>query len=421
MSWRIDKKAVSILVVIILIMISAIIGGIISYAFTIAYYTKTAPAITITNIYINKEDVASFTICVLNPSDSPRNATISRIAISLKGETQLYDVIETEPSIENGIVLQIGESRNITCKSIRKENANLTLGDFIGIYDFAGKTMIVHIFSSDFPAASKEVNLPYVKLDITEDFNSKYSFKKFNITLTNDHQSEINITLSSVLVWSVSYSQVDPPIEGYTIPIGESVRFNFIGNWYGVTAARVDVYTKQGYNFRKVIETKKVHAAIQSVNFDIERKDHFNVTVFNFAESAHYANITLIKCMLDNETYIPEKRCDPPVGLIPNSTATIKFDWDWTEYRGRKITVVACFLQDFETIPYTVTTPSPIIIKILNETSVFDLKDKKHFNITIQNHNSSLEAINVTKIVAKGVILNGTKVDPSLPYGPIAP
>jgi len=420
MNTRTDIKAVSTILVIILIAISAIVGGIISYAFNIAYYVKISPTITITDVYINKENVNSFALCILNPSYSSMDATISRIAISLKGGTQLYDVIETEPSIENGIVLKVGESRNITCIKIRKDGENFTLGDFIGSFDFAGKTMIVHVFSSDLPAASKEVKLPYVKLSITEDFNSKYSFKKFNITLTNDPQSEVNLTVSDMLI-GVDYSEVDPPIRGCKIPKGESVRFNFTGNWHGVRGTQVVVYTEQGYNFRKVIETKSVHAAIQNVNFDINNTSLFTVTIFNLAESAHYANVTRIKCMLDDGTYIPDKLCDPPVGIMPNSTVTIEYYWNWKEYRGRNVTVVAYFLQDFETTNYTVTTPPPIIIELLNETNSFDLKDKEHFSMIIRNHVSSLEAINVTKMVAKGVILNGTKVDPSLPHGLIVP
>ncbi|MEM3765407.1 MAG: hypothetical protein QXU46_00085 [Candidatus Bathyarchaeia archaeon] len=423
MNVRTNVKAVSTLIIVILVIISAIIGGIISYAFTIAYYNRTAPAITITGIYINKENVTSFTISVLNPSYAPKDAKISRIAISLKEETQLYDVIETEPSTKNGMVIPIGESRNITCLKIKKDNANFTLGDFIGNFGFAGKIMVVHVFSSDFPATNMEVKLPYVKLSITEEFNSEYSFKKFNITLTNDPNSEVNVTIKDMLI-GVDYSQVEPPIKGYVIPIKGSVRFNFAGNWHGLTKTNLVVYTEQGYNFRKEIETKSVHTAIQSVNFDIEHRDYFNVTIFNLPESAHYANITMIKCRLDDGTYTPDTLCDPPVGLIPNSTVTIRFDWDWTEYRGRNITVVAYFLQDFETTPYNVITPPPIIVKVLNEASIFDLKDTGHFNITIQNHVSSLESINITQIKVKktGQILNGTtEVSPQLPNGPIAP
>ncbi|MBS7635891.1 hypothetical protein KEJ37_00860 [Candidatus Bathyarchaeota archaeon] len=425
MNVRIEVKAASTLVILFLMIISAIVGGIISYAFTIAYYTKKpqGTTLTITDVYISKENTNLFTISVLNPSYSPTDATISRIAISLERETQLYDVIETEPSIGNGIVVPIGESKNITCIKIKKDNANVTLGELIGSYDFAGKNIIVHVFSQDSAAANIRARVPYVKLDIAEKFDSKFSFKTFNITLTNSPQSEVNITLSDMLIGGVD-AQANGTIRGTVIPKGEHVCFMFNGSWHGVAKTSIIVYTEQGYVFRKEIELRNVYVAIQNVSFDIENRDYFNVTIFNFAESAHYANLTMIKCRLDNGTYIPEKLCDPPVGIAPNSTVTIRYDWNWAKYRGRSITIVAYFLQDFETTSYTGITPPPIIVKVLNETSVFNLQDKEHFNITIQNHASSLEAIKITQIKIKrtGQLLNGTtEVNPQLPCGPIAP
>lgn len=423
MNVRSDVKAVSNLLIIILMITSAIVGGIFSYAFTIAYYTRKPDGTTlvITDVYIDKEDVAQFTIRVLNPSYSPTNATISGIAISLEGETLLYEVVETKPSLEDGITVPIGELKNITCIRIRKDNATFRLGELIGSHGWAGKNMIVHVFSPDSVAANTKVTAPYVGLDIVGKFNSKFSFRKFNITLANSPQSEVDVTISDIIIGGVD-AQADRTIKGTALPKGgEPVCFMFDGNWHGVVKASIIVHTKQGYVFRREVALKNVYATIQEVSFNIEQRDHFNVTVLNFAESAHYANLTLIKCRLDNGTYIPDKPCDPRVGIMPNSTATIKIDWNWTNYRGRNITVVAHFLQNFETAPYTVATPPPITIKILNKTSVFNLKDKEHFHITIQNHASSLEAINVTKIVVKekGEILTDAKVNPLLPHGPI--
>ncbi|MEM2987611.1 MAG: hypothetical protein QXK26_01050, partial [Candidatus Bathyarchaeia archaeon] len=423
MNVRVNIKGVSTLLIIILMIISAIVGGIISYAFTIVYFTKKPEGTTlvITDVHIDKEDVSQFTISVLNPSYSPTDATISRIAISLEEETQLYDVVKTEPTLENGIVIPIGESKNITCIKVKRDKANVTLGELIGSYGFAGKDIIVHVFSPDSVAANVKVKAPYVKLDIAERFDSKLSFKKFNITLTNDPQSEVDITINDIIIGGVD-AQANRTIKGTVIPKnGEPICFMFNGSWHGVVKTSIIVYTEQGYIFRKEAELKNVEAAIQNVSFNIDHRDHFNVTIFNFAESAHYANLTMIKGRLDNGTYIPEKIFVPPVGLAPNSTATIRINWNWTQYRERSITIVAYFLQDFETPPYTVTTPSSAVIKILNEERVFNLKDHKHFNITIQNHASSLEAINVTKIVVKekGEILTGNQVSPKLPHGPI--
>lgn len=411
-------KGLSTLAVILIVIISAIIGGIISYAFTIAYYTKIPEETTvaITGVYLDKENVRSFNVSVLNPSYSPTDATISRIAVSLKGEAQLYDVVETKPSIENGLAIPRGVSLNITCLKIRTDSSNITFGEFVST--FAGKIFIVHVFSSDSSAANMEAALPFVKLDITTDFNSKISFKKFNITLTNHPNSEVNLTISDILVPGVEIDGMDPDIKTHPITISqnESICFRFNGSWHKVVGFTLSISTEQGYVFRKEVETKTVHATIQKVVFNEERTDHFNITVFNFAESANYINVTRIECTLKNGTTLTPLDCGL-VGVMPNSSITFKFNWNWRTYRGQKITVVAYFLQDFQTDSFEAETPQPIIVKVLNETETFDLKDKGHFNITILNHESSLGAVNITKIVVKrtgevlpianGVINNG--------------
>jgi hypothetical protein len=156
------------------------------------------------------------------------------------------------------------------------------------------------------------------------------------------------------------------------------------------------------------------------VNFDKEDTSHFNITILNSDASASYVNVTKIRCKLDNETYFDQEF--NLIGIMPNTTRTFMFNWDWKEYRNRNVTVVAYLLQDFETSAYIVKTPPPIIIEVKD--SIFDLRKKEQFNLTIQNHASSLEAINVTQIKIKetGQVLNGTtEVNPKLPYGPIVP
>ena len=80
---RDDVKAVSTLAAILLIVISLIIGGLLSYMFTIAFYVEIPEETTVlvTDVYFEKENARSFKIGVLNPSFSPTNATITRIGI----------------------------------------------------------------------------------------------------------------------------------------------------------------------------------------------------------------------------------------------------------------------------------------------------------------------------------------------------
>ncbi|MGB9853876.1 MAG: hypothetical protein ACPLRY_03595 [Candidatus Bathyarchaeales archaeon] len=352
-----DLKGLSTFMVILLIVIAAIIGGIISYAFTIASYVKVPEKTTlvITGFYFDKENATSFKISVLNPSYSPTDATINGIALSLKGENQLFYVAKSDPSIENGVVIPSGESLNITCSQIMKDDTTISLGEFVG--EFAGKSIIVHIFSSDSSASNIEATLPFVKLNITADFNPQVSLKKFNVTLTNDANSEVNLTIKSVSVSDIAIEEMTPNVNAQPVTIlkGESLLINFNGSWQGVNKTTITVFTQQGYVFRKEVELSRVYAEIKDVIFNENDTDHFSVRIFNSAESAIPVTVNKIVCTLENGT--TRTFSDLSVSISPNSEETITLDWNWEGYRGKKVEVVAYFAQDFETEPYNTTTP----------------------------------------------------------------
>ncbi len=353
-----DLKGLSTLMIILLIIIAAIIGGIISYAFTIAAYVRVPERTTlvITGFYFDKENATSFKISVLNPSYSPTDATINGIALSLKGENQLFYVARSEPSFEKGLVIPSGESLNITCSGIIKDYTTVSFGEFIG--EFAGKSIIVHIFSSYSSASNIEATLPFVKLNITADFNPQVSLKKFNVTLTNDANSEVNLTVNAVSVSDIAVEEMTPNVNAQPVTIlkGEALLINFNGSWQGVNKTTIRVSTKQGYVFRKEAALPRVYAEIKDVSFNESDTSHFSVTIFNSAESAIPVTVNKIVCTLENGTALTFNALS--VSISPNSEETITLDWNWEEYRGKEVEVVAYFAQDFETEPYTATTPT---------------------------------------------------------------
>ncbi|MGQ9551136.1 MAG: hypothetical protein ACUVUE_01790 [Candidatus Bathycorpusculaceae bacterium] len=420
-----NKKGASILVFIILLVISAVIAGLITYMFTIAPFIQVpeGAAISITDVYIDRENASSFVIGVLNPSYSPASATITRIAISLKGGSQLYDITQTEPEIGNGIVLSRDMALNITCFAVKRDGKSVKWGEVAG--EFAGETITVHVFSPDALAANIERTLPNIKLDLSKaDFDPEASFKTFNITVKNPN-SDINLTISEISVPGIDLTENDiAPKLPKTVATNETVHFACNGNWYELENATVMVSTKEGYIFSKNFTLKKAYAKIQNVIFDEDDTDHFNVKVSNLAESANYVNVTRISATIENGTII--QRDYSAIGIMPNATSTFKFNWPWREYREKNITVTVHLLQDFETENYTAKTPPPIIIKVLNPNEAFNLKDQEHFNITLQNHPASIEAVNITQIIAKTIggvmeVINATEAEPRLPYGPVEP
>lgn len=417
-----DRKGVSVLVLILLILVSAILGGLAAYMFTIAAFIEIpkGTTVTITGVYFDKENASSFKVGVMNPSYSSGNATIVQLAITTPGTSEIYNISDAQPQTLNGLVIGKGESLNITCSEVLRDGADVTWGQIAG--EFAGQSIMVHVFSIDAPAANMIATLPNVMLDVTKThFDSKVSFKTFNITVMNPPESESNLTIEYLSVAGIELGENNStPKLPQPISIDESVTFMCNASWHGLINATITIFTEEGYLFLKSLGLSEAYASIQNVTFNEDYTDYFNVTVVNFAESANYVNATKVVWTLEDGT-IEERDCSA-LGIMPNSSAAFMLDWNWREYRGKSVDVTAYLLQDFETNPFTITTPSPIIVKVLNEKEVFSLEDRTHFNITLQNHPSSLEAVNITGVVVKetGELINGTKADPQLPYGPIA-
>jgi len=420
-----NVKAVSTLMIVLLMMISAIIGGIVSYMFTIPNFIATPPTttVTITGIFFEKDDAHQFTVTVLNPSYSPTNATIDRIAVSIKGADQLYDITQTTPLLQAGIELQPGESMNITCSKVFKDNFDIAWGSFVS--QFPGQTVIVHVFASGYPAANAEADLPYVSLVLTNIiFDPAVSFGTFTMTAANDQRSETDLTINEILVPSVDLTETSPALP-LTAPHGESVTFTCVGNWSDLAKSRtvltISAFTDQGYQFSATAILPIVKIAMQNATFDENYTDRFNVTISNFAMQFTYVNVTSISVALDNGTTLDFPF--PSLGLETNVTKVFTIDWSWREYRARTVGLTASLLQDAQTDTINATTPPPIILNALNQNETFNLQDRTHFNITLQNHPSSTDSINITRIVVKetGETINGTTANPQLPYGPVSP
>ncbi|MCD6241461.1 hypothetical protein J7K27_08130 [Candidatus Bathyarchaeota archaeon] len=420
-----NKKAISTLTLIILIVASAIVGGIISYMLTIAYYVEigyNVPeneiTLVITEIFLDPKDVSSFSIEVLNPSYSVSDATITGIAVSIEDEDVLYNVIEASPDLKEGIPISVGESVKISCKKIQFKGKSVTLGRFIT--EYPGKVATVHVFSKEGSAANKKFILPSAELEITPEFDVSESVKNFTLTIRNEGQE--NLTINYIRVGNIELTKENTGInisQGISIPAGKTLALNCKEEW-SFTRGNIVVSTLEGYEFVEEFTAPLLQMFIQDVSFNENNTSSFKVTLGVTAFQIHtgYINVTSTSLMLDNGTQLTFNQS---LGVKYNSTATFEVPWDWTRYRGREINLTIETVQGLTATKKKIKTPDPVILKVLNKEKTFSLLDKEHFNVTIQNHQSSIEAVNITKIIIKetGEVISGTKSEPQLPWGPL--
>lgn len=406
-------KALSKISLIILLIASLIIGAFLSYIWVMGYYLNLEinipkkTTLTISNVTFTNQSTGYFNATFLNPSYSPKAAKVTGVSVKTADNT-LHSVTEISPTMP----YTIPRAQNTTFQCTW-DWANYT-----------GQNIGVIAFIDDGSGPTYETETPFVGLTITEvQFNSSISINQFNITVQNAQNSatDVNITYITMPTGDLPSNNISPSLP-YKLDTNKTQTFRCTWNWtdYQNKSIPIIVYTLQGYTTYYTKTTPKpLTIEITKVNFSEPDITHFNVTVTNKNESSGYVDLNKITVTLENESVTEVNRTlvSPalPYRLSQNSTITLKCLWNWTDYRGKSVTV-SIFTAQNHTIQYTETTPSPIEIT----DAIFNAADTNNFNITV--HNSAYYThVNITNIILtfeNGTIkeINGTAVLPQLPY-----
>jgi len=387
-----EIKAISTLVLILLILCSIVFGAFISYMLAIAnFYLEPENTIelVITEINFPVNHADYFNLTVMNPSHSASGTNITEIYFTVESEEEVYKVTSTSPALP--IPIEKATSRTIIC--------------FENWGDFAGKTISVHVSAQKASGAVYSVKAEFVKLEVQTHFNAAESVKYFNVTVENDLQSAIDLTLSNVYF---DYELV----ENMTITLptnisrGKSIQFRCFVDWQGHKEPIVQVKTLEGYTAevrKKVLSV--VILPITDVTFNETDSNKISVSLFNSEESATYVYITDIILAYDNGTEyaingtLASPSFHPYYTLGKNKTVTFSCVWPWRNYRDRNVTITAYTKQGFTSTSETVYTPQPIVFKITELN--FNLTNTGYFLVNVTNMPCSQD-INVTHIKFDG-------------------
>jgi hypothetical protein len=393
-----EKKVVSTITLLVLMLCSAIFGGLISYLFVMGSFYLEAPGLVITDLNFPVDHPDYFNVTVMNPSHSPYGTDIAEIYYTVEGENNETSVTDTLPEALP-IPLEIGTSKTIQC-----------MADW---GSFAGKMIFVHVSATNASGAVYYFATQLVKLDVKAYFNSTESIKYFNVSVTNNEGSAINLTLSSIYLSSTYLSSVliqNMTVNGInvtlpmTIDINETINFQCFYDWTGVVNPTVLVETSEEYIARATqIVPSIAQIQVTHVSFDETNPNEINITLLSLPESDTSVDITDIALTCNNITdHLNGNLTNPPLPYPLEYGSNVTFDcaWNWTDksYRDTDITVTAYTKQGFVSqlgIPYK--TPSEVVAKIT--ATKFDLDDTDHFLVNMTNMPCSLYEVNVTNIM----------------------
>ena len=412
----INKKAVSTIILIIVILCSAIFGALLSYMWVMAnfYLEPETVDLVITNVDFPVDHADYFYVTIMNPSHSLSGTSITEIFFTVEGDNKLYNVTSTY-SEALPIYLERGTSKTIRCDKNWGE--------------FAGKTISVHVFATKASGAEASAETEFVGLELNAKLNATVSCKQFNVTIENAPQSAINLTLKNIKVNSVSIENASllPDGQNVTFPIdlsvGKNVSLRCFYNWKSLVNPTLRVETSEGYYAEASTNVNaSVLLLITDVAFNETKPDEMSISVANSPESSTPVDVSDIVLTYSNGTEyhingnltIPQFAPYYRLG-IGNTTTFNHCIWNWRNYRDQNITINVNAKQGFTPASKTIKTPQPVVLRITELD--FNLTNTECFLLTVRNMPCSLQNATITN--ATIVYTNSIKINqttPGIPY-----
>jgi hypothetical protein len=347
--------------------------------------------LVITNVDFPVDHADYFYVTVMNPSHSPSKTNITEIFFTVEGDDKLYNVTDTSPE-SLPIALEKGTSETIKC--------------FASWGEYAGKNITVHVSALNASGAVISTNTEYVKLAVTAKLDATLSCRQFNVTIKNDPQSAINLTLTKVLINRMLIENVSwlPDNQNVTFPIdaavGNSISLRCFYNWENFKNPTIRVETSEGYYAETSANaTASVLLVITDVAFNETNPNEVSITVSNSKLSSTPVDVSDIVLTYSNGTkyHVNESLASPslPHILQTNSNATFRCTWPWRHYRDKDASITVYTKQGYTPVSKIVKTPPEIVFKIMTN---FNLTDTQHFLVNVTNMLCSLQNITVNQI-----------------------
>ena len=162
---------------------------------------------------------------------------------------------------------------------------------------------------------------------------------------------------------------------------------------------------------------EKANITIEDVAFSAKDTTFFNVTILNPSYSPSSVEIRHMVVLADDNIYTAEVSPSLPFTLKTGGFQTFRGLWNWANYTGQTIKVIA-YVADGSGANVEVKTP---YVELTVEAYLNSSISIRRFNVTIQNAEASATYVNITELTVNGetiptenITLNGEPV--SFPY-----
>jgi hypothetical protein len=330
-------KAISKILLILLLLLATIIGSIFSYLLLAGYYINLetrVPENTIISVLsanLDPQNTQILNITILNPTYSPTEAKIKEISIATNDNT-LHKPSNTNPQLP--YTLNKGQDQTFICTWNWEE--------------YAGQTIKIIVLVEDGSGAAYEVETEFINLLVTGTIFETADSQHLNVTVSNHDDSIIDLDITRIAVTMDNGSIFEvteiAPTLPQLLPPDTSLDFRCTWDWttYRGRNATITVTTEQGYTAQRTETTPKaVQLSISDTNFDTSNMTIFSITVSNSENSIASANLTTVELLFSDQTTleVPTETPSLPYQLSIGESVSLTVVWDWSEKRGENVAI----------------------------------------------------------------------------------
>lgn len=332
-----DVKGISKFILILLLLVSFIVGALLSYIWTMGFYAPgeyhlpSKSNITIENVEFYAENATFFNVTLLNPSYSPSTVKIDTIMVSTN-DGLLHKVTNTDPALPS----EFAPSDSQTFKA------------YWNWANYTGQSVNVIAFVAEGSGATFQKRTPFMNLTIASvNFDPSVSATNFTVMVQSmGSQTFMSITRITLNGESVTVS----PLLPYTLDVNASATFTLAQAWSDLQGknATVNVETLQGFTAHQSQVVPEV-LKVSNIVFNATDTSSFNLTVQNVATPQTSLNISEIEVEVQGETVIIEgANVVPPLPyLLESDSEVFVCPWNWISYQGQSATITVYTQQGF--------------------------------------------------------------------------
>lgn len=144
---------------------------------------------------------------------------------------------------------------------------------------------------------------------------------------------------------------------------------------------------------------KKVNITIEDVAFSAQDTTFFNVTILNPSFSKSEAEVNQIVALTNDGILHEVETQELPYSLAVGSSHKFRGIWNWANYTGQAIKVIAFITEGSGP---NVQTKIPFYVKLTVEAYFNSSISIQNFNVTIQNAETSTTYVNITELTING-------------------